>query len=67
MPDWDVYLDQAAEDNFAPTVGTLTETAKEADASVTGSAPARPSARRSRTGRTEDWQPLRERGEVVSR
>lgn len=64
VPDWDVYLDQAAEDNYTPAVGTLTETAKEADASVTGIGPGAAIGTAQPDGRTEDWQPLREPGEV---
>ena len=42
----------------------LTETAKEADASVTGIGPGAAIGTAQPDGRTEDWQPLREPGEV---
>lgn len=64
VPDWDVYLDQAAEDNYTPAVGTLTETVEEADARITGIGPGAAIGTAQPDGRTEDWQPLRAPGEV---
>ncbi|SLM94615.1 hypothetical protein [Brevibacterium yomogidense] len=64
VPDWDVYLDQAAEDNYTPSVGTLTETAEKAGARITGIGPGAAIGTAQPDGRTQDWQPLRESGEL---
>ena len=64
VPDWDIYLGQAGEDNYTPAVGALRDTADEADVRVTGIGAGAAIGSASATGRTDDWQPLRDRGEV---
>ncbi|HLR44888.1 MAG TPA: hypothetical protein VK065_06845 [Brevibacterium sp.] len=64
VPDWDVYQAQAAEDNYTPAVGTLSRTAQEADVRITGIGPGAAIGTAQPDGRTDDWQPLREPGEV---
>lgn len=64
VPDWDVYLGQAREDNYTPAVGALRDTADEADIRVTGIGPGAAIGAASSKGRTDDWQPLRDRGEL---
>ena len=64
VPDWDVYLGQAGEDNYTPAVGALRQAADEAGARVTGIGPGAAIGAATPEGRADDWLPLAERGEL---
>jgi hypothetical protein len=63
VPDWDVYLAQAAEDNYTPGVGALTQTAEDAGVAVRGIGPGAAVGTAAPDGRAEDWEPLAPAGE----
>ena len=64
VPDWDVYLSQAGEDNYTPAVGALRETADQAGARVTGIGPGAAIGAATPEGRADDWLPLATGGEL---
>ncbi|WP_035280136.1 hypothetical protein [Brevibacterium album] len=63
VPDWDIYLAQAAADNYTPAVGALTEAAEAADVKVRGIGPGAAIGTASPAGRTGSWEPLAQSGE----
>jgi hypothetical protein len=64
VPDWDVYLGQAGEDNYTPAVGALRDAADQAGARVTGIGPGAAIGAATPEGRADDWLPLESRGEL---
>lgn len=64
VPDWDVYLGQAGEDNYTPAVGALRDAADQAGVRVTGIGPGAAIGAARPEGRADDWLPLESRGEL---
>ena len=64
VPDWDVYLGQAGEDNYTPAVGALRDAADQAGVRVTGIGPGAAIGAATPEGRADDWLPLESRGEL---